>query len=341
MPNTPDITALSESAVTYDRNLKHLPYAVLSETLGLHGFNLIEGVQNKDVITNMIRKGGMAKPYVPNTVEESEIGKTQERTLEMQKAYAYVRDEPSRFKKTIVGPDLLLGKNKSKRHPWQIEMLNAIVITFGEDIIDALFPAKFDPTDRSAMGLFDGIDTLIDKDITDGLIDAAPAVGNIKNTGTIAKPTGDTDTAAYDIITGFARSAHPFLRKVDSVLMLPYDLGDAYDLAYFNKYKTKPTMDNFGLTVVDGTGGKCRLLRSLAMGKGQRIIMTVPGNFDFGMDTSSDAQFVQIRDIDPDPNFVRFWIQADYGCRIRNVHQKVFQINEGAPVANGMSGDYV
>lgn len=334
-----DISTLSESAVNYDRELKTLPYAVLRETLGIHGINVISGIQNKDVITNFFRKGGMAKPYTPNPTERSDVGKTQERTLQTHKAFASVVDEPSRFKTTIVGPDVLLGKNKTKQHPWELIMLQSIVRTFSEDIIDALFPAKYDTADRSPQGLFDGFDTLVDADITSGLISAANK--NLVATGAINKPASDTDTQAYDKLLAFYQAANPFLRTASTNLLIPFGMGDAYDLAYFNKYKTKPTMDNFGRTVLDGSGGKCTLVRSLAMGTGQRIMLTVPGNLDFGLDTESDDQFVQVRDIFEDPNFVQFWIQADYGCRIRNVDTKVFQINDGTPAANAMSGDYV
>jgi len=333
-----DISALQESAINFDRELKTLPYAVLRETLGLHGINVISGIQNKDVITNYFRKGGIAKPYVPGTVEDNDVAKTQERILQTRKAYANVRDEPSRFKKTIVGPDILLWKNVSKQHPWHVIMLQTIITTFSEDIIDALFPAKYDATDRSPMGLFDGFDTLIDADVTAGLVSTAEK--NIVNTGNILKPTSDTDVSAYDKLEAFYRAANPFLRKAETNLLVPFHMGDAYDLAYFNKYKTKPTMDNFGRSILDSSGGRCRIIRSLAMGTGQRIMLTVPGNLDFGLDTESDDKFVQVRDIEADPNFVQFWIQADYGCRIRNVHPKVFQINEGTPVGNMMSGDY-
>jgi len=332
-----DISTLSETANLIDRELKHLPYVELRETLGIHGINLIQNVQNKDTITNFFRKGGIAKPYVPGTVEDNDLAKTQERILQVEKAYANVIDEPSRFKKTIVGPDVLLGKNKSKTHPWEVECLTSIVRTFGEDICDALFPAKRDVADRSPMGLFHGFDTLIDVDVTAGLI--SEDEGNIVETDEIKKPASD-ETDAYDQLLAFWRRAHPLLRQASTLLLVPFDMGDAYDDAYFNKYKTKPTMDNYNRSILDGSGGKCTIVRSLAMGTGQRIVLTVPGNFDFGMDTFSDGQFVTVRNIEKDPNFVQFWIQADYGCRIRNVHRKVFQINEGKPVPNALSGDY-
>jgi len=108
-----DISTLLETANLIDRELKHLPYIELRQTLGVHGINLIQNIQNKDTITNFFRKGGIAKPYVPGTVEDNDLADTQERVLQVEKAYANVIDEPSRFKKTIVGPDIYSVKTKA------------------------------------------------------------------------------------------------------------------------------------------------------------------------------------------------------------------------------------
>ena len=76
------------------------------------------------------------------------------------------------------------------------------------------------------------------------------------------------------------------------------------------------------------------------MGTGQRIVLTAPGNMDFGMDTLGDETFVQVRNIYEDPNYVQFWIQGKYGTRIRSINEKVFQVNDGASVGAQLSGDY-
>lgn len=154
-------------------------------------------------------------------------------------------------------------------------------------------------------------------------------------------PTSDTDTEVFDRLLKFWRDAHPSLRNANSLLYLPFDIADMYDDSYFNKFKNKPTTDEYGRPYLYGSAGKCRIVRSAIMGTGQRIILMVPGFLDFGMDTISDASFVQVRYPYEDPNIVQFWIQGDYGTRIRNLNPKVFQINEGTPIANALSGDYV
>jgi hypothetical protein len=338
--DTVDLTSLQETAIRRQKDLKMLPYFVLKETLGLHGINLFPGIQNKDVLTSFYRKSGIMKPYSSAVaITHGDVGKAEEMTLQVEKAYASVKDNIQNYKTINVGPDVLLGKNKSKKHPWELVMLQSIIKTFGEDIIDALFPAERDVTDQSPTGAFTGFDTLIDAFVASG--DIAAGKGNLETTGAIATPTGPTDTSAADVLLAFWRAAHPMLKKKNSLLLVPSDIADHYSDAYFNKYLHKPVMDEYNRTYLHGTGKKCRIVPSLSMGTGQRIMLHLPGNLDFGMDTLGDETFVQVRYVYEDPNIVQFWIQGDYGCRVRELHQKVFQINEGTPVANPLSGDYI
>lgn len=340
---TTDLSLLAETAVRRQKDLKFLPYFVLKTVLGVHGINLMPGVQNKDVLTSFHRKSGIMKPYDPANISHGDVGKAQEMTLEVQKAYASVKDSIQNYKSVSVGPDVLLGKNKSKKHPWNVTMLTSIVRTFGEDIIDCLFPGDFDITDQTPQGAFNGFDTLIDTFVTATTISVA--LKNMHNTFdggylAFAAPADGNDTEVADRLLKFWRDAHPSLKAANTILLIPSDIGDMYDDSYFNKYKTKPIVDEFNRSVLHGTGGKCKIVRSNAMGTGQRIILTVQGNFDFGMDTMGDETFVQVRNPYEDPNLIQFWLQGDYGTRIRSIDKKVFQINEGTPVANALSGDY-
>lgn len=338
MPPVVDITSLAESAVIYQKDLKMLPFAILRNELGMHGFNLFPNVQNKHVMTAFERKRGIAKPYVAGDTENSDLGKAVQRILEVHTAYASVKDNIKNYKTVSIGPDDLLGKNQSKKHPWEMVMLTSVIRTFTEDILDALFAAEYDTDDKSPTGLFDGIDALIASDIADSLI--AAAKGNYVATGSLAKPSSESDITAFASLLEFYRAAHPRLKAVPTILLVPVGVSEAYSDAYFNKFRNKPTVDEYNRTILEGSNGLCRIKASELMGTGDRIILTVPGNIDFGMNTESDDQFVQVRNPYEDPNYVQFWIQADYGLRIQSVNQKMFQVNDGTPVASALSGDY-
>lgn len=64
------------------------------------------------------------------------------------------------------------------------------------------------------------------------------------------------------------------------------------------------------------------------------------GLLDFGWNTQRATQFVQVRDPFEDPNDVQFWLQAAYGTRIQDWHEKVFRINDQTNECINLAGDY-
>jgi hypothetical protein len=327
-----DLSSLTETAITYQRDLQMLPYATMAPVLGGLGISLYPGIQNKHVMTNFLRTAGIARPYVQGTVEESQVGKLEEKTLEIHLAYANVKDNIQNYKTTVVGPDVLLGKNRSKQHPWEMLMLTSIIRTFSEDILDALFHGVRNTSTRTALGCFNGYNKIIDLGIAASSI--AANQGNYYATG------GITAANAYDKLLAMWRSAHPLLKSRPSIMIVPYHIGEKYDDQYFDKYKYKPTLNNYGNTVLDGSNGLCSIVRTPYQGGG-RVILTVAGNMHFGFDSMADQSFVQVRNPYTDPNDVQFWIQAGYGTRIQSFHKKVFMVNDQATANTAYSGDII
>jgi hypothetical protein len=78
-----------------------------------------------------------------------------------------------------------------------------------------------------------------------------------------------------------------------------------------------------------------------ALGTGSKLVLQKVGNMDMGFNTNKSNQFCQVRNIFEDPNEVQFWIEAAYGTRVRDVHQKVFKTNEQTNTGLDLAGDYV
>ena len=333
-------TDLTRLAVKYQKDIKMLPYAILAEVLAFHGINLFPGVQNEDVIISFLRKSGIAKPYFPGlSIVDSDIGKVEESKLKVEKAYASVSDNIWNYvTKIMVSPDEMLGKNKNKKHPYEVQTMMAIVRTFSEDIIDALFNAERDTGDASPMGLFDGFETKVLAAIT--ATDISVGNGNQIDSGAIIAPTSNTDTTPYDLLRDWLRQANPYLLK-NGVLIMPKALVRHSMDGLKNKTNQKAaTFIDFMDYLNDDVDANIKLVRSMAMGTGSRMYLSAPGNMDFGMNTLGDEKFVQIRQIADDPNIVNYWLQADYGTRWRTFHKKMFLTNTGTLTANSMSGDY-
>ncbi|MBW6490839.1 MAG: hypothetical protein K0B15_06540 [Lentimicrobium sp.] len=343
MPPIINSDSLNRTSEKYNPVLQVLPFEMLEAILSELNINLLE-VAGKDTIVTFNRLGGLSKPYVSGTIEYGELGKATERSLEVQTAYAALKDHIMNYKGTLIAsntPESEKVDNKIKKHPLEYLVLREKIKTISEDIINALFFAERDVLDRSPMGMFDGFSTLITKEVTAGEISAG--LGNLSATGAIVAPVNSTDTDAYDKLVDFIRSAHPFLRK-NCVLYLSNATLFAAQDALGNKIPGKDVMEyDIFLNHLKGKTFTPNLsLRThYCLGSGDQLILTIPQNLDLGLNTKGDEKFVQVRSPFEDPNFIQFWSQWDAGTRIRSIHPKTFMINDGVAVSTELSGDYI
>jgi hypothetical protein len=337
-----NVTALQRAAENYDPLLRKLPFHILVEELDKLKINVLE-VDQKDKVVQFQRKGGLAKPYVigdDNAVSGS-IGKAIERDLVVKACYAALKDHIMNYRtKRITGNTSEKVDNKGKKHPLEFLIIESKVRTVAEDILDALFFAERDEDDKSPQGMLDGFYTLVAKEIVAG--DVAAAKGNLKTTGAIEAPSSSTDTAAYDLLVDFLRSANPYLRKNGVLYLSQSAMFYAMD-ALGNKINSKNAFE-YDVFVNHLRGlaeaPRLELLRSPILGSGSQLVYTVPFNLDFGVNTKGDEQFVQVRDPYEDPNIAQFWTQWEAGARVTSIHPKEFMCNEQTNTGEPLSGDY-
>ena len=338
-----NVTALQRAAEQYDPTLRKLPYAVLMDTLDGLEINLLE-VDGKDKVVMFHRKGSIAKPYVvggTNTVSEGEIGKAIERELEPKECFTALKDHIMNYRnKRVISNQSEKVDNMQKRHPLELRIIESKIRTVGEDMIDAMFFAQRDNDDKSPMGMLDGFNELINKEIVAGEI--ATAKGNLFNTGTIAPPDDDDDTEAFTKVVGFLRSASPFLRRKGVLYITNDALFNAMD-ALGNKLKYKNAME-FEVFVEHLRGltqaPALRIITHEALGSGSRLLYTVPRNLDLGVGTKGEESFVQVRAPYEDPNIAQFWMQWTMGARVTSIHAKEFLVNDQTNTSTELSGDY-
>lgn len=152
----------------------------------------------------------------------------------------------------------------------------------------------------------------------------------------------ESNTKAFDNLIAWLRHVDPKMKNKPLILRItPNVLLEVQD-ALENKLAQKSIEFEDLLKHIQFRAGlsKLSIVSHYCMGTGNRIHLTTPDNFDFGMNTLSDVDFVQVRNIYEDPNFVQFWMQFGIGTRIVSLHKRVFMTNEGTPIANSLSGDY-
>lgn len=342
MTQVVNIEGLNRAAEKYDREFKVLPYAVLMTELAILRIRLIQ-VNYKDTIIEELRKGGITKPYVEGDIAYSEITKLRERSLITEPSYAAIKDSIRNYreKNVLFEPTANKVDNQNKKHPLEKMIIINKIRTVSEDILDAIHPAARNTADKSPMGMFNGVDTIIDNAIAAGEISIAEK--NQINSGTFAAPTSETDTEAWDMLVAWLRSVHiKFAMNQVPVLRIPINIYYYCADALANKLRYKGVeFEDFVRHLQDRANmPKLIVVKHFAMGNGTRLTLQVDGNIDLGMNTMGDEQFVQVRAPYEDPNLVQFWLQFDAGMRINSIHPYKFVVNEGTPVANPVSGDY-
>jgi hypothetical protein len=339
-----NIDGLKRAAEKYNKDFQVLPYAVLMDEMARLRIRMVQ-VNFKDTLIEKLRNGGITKPYEFGAdIRYSNISKLRERSLIVETSYAAIKDNIRNYrdKNVLFDPTANKVNNQSKKHPFEKTIIADQVTTVGEDILDAIFPAKRDVADLSPLGMFNGFDTLIDNAIVAGEVSIAEK--NLINSGAFPEPLSESDFIAWDTLVAWLRQASiKFSMNQSIILRIPIAIYNHCSDALGNKlrYKNIEFADFLRHLQDKSNLPQLQIVKHWALGTGTRLSLMTDGNLDFGMNTFGDETFVQIRNPWEDPNLVQYWLQFDAGCRINSVHPYKFIVNEGTPAANSLSGDYV
>lgn len=346
MANIVTVTGLQKAAEKYDPLLRQLAVYSLTEAIQALKLN-VQKVDMKDVIHLERRKSGGTMPYVPGAeiTYKDDLLAYEHSDLVVYETVFKAKDNITNYKEADV--QFLGGKpfdNKTKQHPLEYKILQTMVKTHAEDVMFALFHAERNTSGTNALSCFYGYNSQIDSLITAGKLTAAR--GNFAPTGAFDAPVDSSDTAAYENLVDFIGGAHNMLRS---------NIGGAPQLyitenvlvnvraAYRNKVKAfqMPTMDQVKEQIrQDALCPGLEFVTHVALGTGHRVMLIKPGLLDLGWNTQEAANFVQVRAPFEDPNIAQFWLQASYGTRLRDWHEKLFRVNDQTNTCLDLAGDY-
>lgn len=346
MANAVNITDLTRAAKQYDNVLRELPYFQFMEVAKKLRIN-IQKVQGEHILISKRRKADFLRPYSAGLTlgQEKELLKFFEAKLKPETVYAEINDNILSYKdKMVISNAGEPVDNKSKKHPLELLILRDLVLSVGEDVIFNMFHAIRDTDTASAATSFNGFFSKIVALTTAGEIDAAK--GNLKTTGAFAQPSTGIDTSYvnYTGLVAFIKSAHPLLRRGEVIL---YAAENPLTQARTDFRKMVKTFEYPSLVQMEErirSDANCpglKIITDESFGSGDQLILTKPGNFDFGVGEETDSSYVQVRNPHLDPNIVQFWIQAAYDTRIQDVHEKLFMTNEQKNTSLNYAGDYV
>ena len=341
-----DVSKLNEALVIYDKALRTLPYATLTEVAGILKFN-VRDLQGKHSLINERRRAGGTQSY--------KIGKDfglvdkilgyEPSIIEPKDVVCITKENSQKYDDNEL---LIVGgtpvSNTNKKHPLETKVAFMLVRSHIEDIVYMLYHAERDEDSKSPVGAFDGIFTKIDMLIAKDMVNAAR--GNFAISGEFTPPTSDSDSAAYENLVEWIGGANSYLRSSvggTPQLQCSETVLKAARAALRIKLRMQeyPSMQRMiELLREDAMCPSLIVSTHESLGMGSRLTLQKVGNIDVAFNTQAAAKFCQIRDIYEDPNEWQFWLQAGYDTRINDWHEKVFRTNEQKNTALDLAGDY-
>ena len=315
------------------------------EELDRMGFKITSGVQFKDTITVMNRKGGTTRRKVVGQTVANKAGYLEERPLVARLTWNRYWDNQDSYIET---PYQVPGSAEYS-YPMSEIAFKAIMANYGEDVFACLFwgDETYDKDDEQygRLSLFDGIITYLNKDITKGRI--SPANGNLKHINAFEAPVDSHDFAAWTIFENFwTTDVHPALKTAESVKVLcSAETGVILANAYANKWH-----GNTGVKWLDNGNFKVQEYKNVEFvpssffGQGDKLLVYVDKNLEYGVNSldSRNKIIVQTEFSDGDALDVAFQVQSVQGVRVINVNPSHFCMTDGT-LQEGIvfQGDYL
>lgn len=276
---TPD--ELAKSAVKYRKELLTMPIIALERTLEHMSLRL--GVQYKERV-GQVGNSAEFGPYDPS--RKGNTTSIAGRELEVFLGSVIEEFDPNDVVSSVYGSLALSGKSLGST-PISKVVLAAVIKNLSKKLNMAVFSAKRNSSGTTSMDLFDGFDTITEKEITAGNI--AVAKNNLFEVGvTIDK------TNAVDVLKSIYRKASDELREEETLLYVPQSILDAYNDDYQATVGAVPYNQSFDKVFVEGSGGRCRIV-PLASKKGTKFLqLTSKSNMLVGMGNGNDHENISV-----------------------------------------------
>lgn len=278
-----DITAVNNTAKTYDKDIRTLDK--LDAMKILQYFKMRPGVRGSVEITEAQHTDEGSGRYTGTFKSDRKSGTLVPRTLAVYPCVHEVADEPERYR-TMWLSEVVSGKLDPNTHPFERWLIEFEIRNASENLYNVLATADYS-TQSGNVALsyaFNGFLTILRDEVAANKI--TTALGNLHQltAALSASNIGDQLLAMY-------RSAPQTLKERESIMFMSVTFGEMYDDWYKANHDAPPAVDTSGQTVLEGTNGKCKIVRLSCMpDTDDEIILTVPGNGVWGTDNPADMK---------------------------------------------------
>ncbi len=310
-----------EAARKYRKDLLMLPIIGIQETLKFMTGR--PGIRYKESVAALNGNAQFA-PYKPSRRTDFNLN-LDFRTLETFFGSVVAQFEPNSAISTLLGA---IGDTKGDgqvQAPTAKHVLGLIAKSLSENLNNAIWAGKRNPTGDTTLDLFDGFDTITGKEVTEGKIAASE--------GNYMKLTEAITTAnAVDVAKQVLFSLDPHLRAQTCYMYCSQDFVDKYNEGYLLTHSGINYNNQYQQNVVEGSNGKL-ILCPLANKTDSKFIHVSPKiNMLVGYDQMGDSENVMVKEYEP---FILSYIATMFfGVQFESIDKRRLKVVELATPAS-------
>lgn len=303
-----------EAAVKYRSQFLMMPIIGIQDSLKF--MTARPGIRYKERVGSLTGDAQFA-PYNPKRAVDFDL-KADFRDLETFFGSVVANFEPNSAISTILGLGATKGDGQ-KSTPTARQVLALIAMSLSEHLNEALWTGVRNPDGNTTADLFDGLDTIVRKEIAAGNI--AEANGNYMK---FDEPV--TSANAVDIAKSILFSLDPRLRKQDCYLYCSQEFLDLYCEGYLLTHGATPYNTKYEQVAVEGSGGKLKFCPMFNKAGSSFMQVSPKSNVLVGFDQMGDVESVDVKEFAP---FVLSYIATMFfGTQWQSIDYRFFKAIE-------------
>lgn len=304
-----------EAATKYRKDLLMLPIIGIQDTL--QWMTGRPGIRYKENVAT-INGNAQFGPYKPSRSTDFNLN-LDFRTLETFMGSVVAKFEPNSAVSTLLGATGATKGDGQMTTPTALHVLALIAKGLSEKLNDAIWKGVRNATGDATVDLFDGFDTITQKDITSGAVSAAN--GNyMKLTETV------TSSNAVDVAKEILFSLDPRLRSQDLYMFCSQDFADKYNEAYLMSHGGIVYNTSYDQNTVEGSNGRLHLVPLYNKADSKFIHICPKANMLVGYDQMGDMESVMVKEYEP---FILSYIATMFfGVQFESIDKRRFKAIE-------------
>ena len=309
---------LQKSAVTYRKDLLVMP--VIAAEATLQHMTPRPGVAGREVLGQL--SGGIELgPYDPKRYDDDGLD-IKPRTLETYLGSVIKRFDLNSVAKTVYGSLTTQGEALTSLDLAR-QVLNYLSMQLGRNLNLHIWNAKRNDTGDKTADLFDGFDTITQKEIAAGTIDTSE--GNFMQ---LSQAIDESN--ATDILMSIYESADDILQGVPTKMFVPISIYRAYNKDYLASFGNVVYNTQFKKTYLEGTDNLCELVPLVSKKGSPYIHLTTKSNMIYGYGDGLDSEKIAIEK--HHEFLLSFVATMFFGCQFETINKERLMVAKLASV---------